>query len=199
MVGRIVRRTLAAIALIVAATLGLVAATRPADPGRDPARDELAVSGDLGETLELPAAKAGKMRVTVLGAIDPLSATEGDEPPPGTRFVGIQLVVRNRGEAAYVGRPIPRLITADRSWLFPVTPRSGALCARGTASLDRVGPNATREACVRFAVPTGEQLRAFRLALIPRTEPEVRIRSSRRGRVRPKVKHAIRFGHWSLR
>lgn len=187
-----------AIALVVAAAGVLVVATRSAGPGRDPDRDELAVAGDVGESLDLPVPK-GKMRVTVSGAIDPLSATAGDEPPPGTRFVGIELVARNRGEATYEGRPTPRLITADRGWLYPVRPKSGARCARGLTSLEKVSPGATREACVRFAVPTGERLRAFRLALIPRTEPETRIRSSRRGRVRPKVKQEVRFGQWSLR
>lgn len=113
----------------------------------------------LGQTLPLAGQEHALISVTASLPIDPVSTGEFDHPPPGTRYLGIALAIKNDGVGRFEDalRNGVRLVIAGGATINADVITEGE-CAQGSVD---VPAQDTRLACVAFPVPLGVVPRAF--------------------------------------
>lgn len=116
-----------------------------------------------------------ELRVRVTRVLDPAPAGAADTTlAPRARFVGIQLVLENIGDAAYSESPLQssKLLTGKGVAADPVT-LIGGPCAGRFATHVTLRPGGRRQGCVAFEVGSGERASRFQFALDSGFAPEV--------------------------
>lgn len=113
----------------------------------------------LGQTLPLVGQDHALISVTAGSPIDPVPTGEFDQPPTGTRYLGVPLAIKNDGVGRFEDtlRNGARLVMADGATINADVITSGE-CRQGSVD---VPANDTRLACVAFPVPLDVGPRAF--------------------------------------
>ncbi len=115
----------------------------------------------IGETLTL-ATGAVSLSVNPESLLDPAPAGEFDEPESGTRYVAVELTVKNTGADPYEAGVDPTLLTDDGQEADEAIVTSGE-CSGGLQ--DAIPAGATRRLCVSYAIPESAEAAELQLTL----------------------------------
>jgi len=118
----------------------------------------------VGSTISLSGFDSVKMDVKVTRVLDPATGGEFDQPSPGTRYVGVEIELKNTGQVAYDDSPSngATLITnTDEEADAEIT--LGGTC--NSPSDVKIAPGDTRKVCIPFEVPNAQKARKFQFTL----------------------------------
>jgi Domain of unknown function (DUF4352) len=121
----------------------------------------------VGDTLTLEGQEDGeKMEVTVVKVIDPVPAGEFDEPESGNRFLGVQIRLRNVGDATYDDSPAngAELIMSNDTQAKEGLVSSGD-CDSDFGSSAKIAPGATQVGCLPFEAKQATKPKTFQFTL----------------------------------
>jgi hypothetical protein len=107
--------------------------------------------------------------------IDPVSGSPADQAlSKGARFVGVQLTLRNIGEAPYSESPLSdsKLLGADGTEADPVNLLGGP-CGGRFALHVTLRPRASASGCVTFELASAQRPATFQFALDSGFGPEI--------------------------
>jgi hypothetical protein len=117
----------------------------------------------VGRT-QLVHAGASTLSVTVTRVLDPVSGS-GAAKPPGTRAVGVQLVIHNDGGATYDSTASGDVsVVPSTGMAAPLFFNAGVCQTPLTDFESLIGVGETRSGCVGFAVPRGARILAVRFS-----------------------------------
>lgn len=121
---------------------------------------------NVGDSLTLEGASDERMQVTVQKVLDPAPAGEFDEPSKGMRYVGVQVALKNVGDAQYDDSPSNGavLLTANDEQAQSAIVIEGP-CAGSFGSSAKIAPGARQQGCIPFEVPNGAKLKTFQFTL----------------------------------
>jgi hypothetical protein len=120
-----------------------------------------------GDAVVVEGRGAERVQVRVREPIDPLDVTYPEVPPKyGSRYVAVEVDLRNRGASTYADRPLSR-ISATLSDGTLVTHASIAAreCPSGRLGRTRIDPGERIRGCVAFEVPNRLELAGVALQL----------------------------------
>ena len=172
-------RRIAWVAALAAATVLLASGcslipkqqkSKPPPPNTDTTPDQ----GGIGTPITLRGSET-ELEVTVTQVLDPAPASPGDQTlSAADRFVGIEVRLRNIGDANYSESPLSdsKLLLADGSEADPVNLLGGP-CGGQFALHVTLKPGARRSGCVPFEAHRGERPARFQFALDSGFAPEV--------------------------
>ena len=120
----------------------------------------------VGDTLTLPGNTGESLAVTVNGVIDPLPQSEFDTPEPGSRFVGIEITLKNVGSKAYSDSPSngATLLSTTNEQANSTLVASGP-CGSSFASSVKIAPGDLQRGCIPFQLPQAQQPGTFQFTL----------------------------------
>jgi hypothetical protein len=121
----------------------------------------------LGDTLTLKGTDdKTRMKVKAIKVIDPVSAGEFDQPDHGKRYVGVEVRLRNVGQATYQDSPSngAHLITSGDEQADSTILSQGP-CSSSFASDATIAPGDGRKGCIPFQVPTHARVAKFQFQL----------------------------------
>lgn len=131
-------------------------AVPPRRPHRNPGKP-------VGRT-QLVHAGSSTLSVTVTRVIDPVSGS-GAAKPPGTRAVGVQLVIHNDGGATYDSTASGDVSVVPSTGMAAPLFFKGGVCQTPLTDFESlIGVGETRSGCVGFAVPRGARIVAVRFS-----------------------------------
>jgi hypothetical protein len=127
----------------------------------------------IGDSLTLEGGSGEKMQVTLMEVRDPAPAGEFDQPQSGQRYVGVQIALKNVGEAQYDDSPSNGavLLTAQDEQATS-TILSGGPCGSQFASSAKIAPGGRQQGCIPFEAPAGAGLAKFQFTLSSGFGPE---------------------------
>jgi hypothetical protein len=130
-----------------------VAPKRPhRNPGKPVGRAQLVHAG------------TSTLSVTVTRVLDPVSGS-GAAKPPGTRAVGVQLVIHNDGGATYDSTASGDVsVVPSTGMAAPLFFNAGVCQTPLTDFESLIGVGETRSGCVGFAVPRGARILSVRFS-----------------------------------
>src|SRR3954447_16738418 len=133
----------------------------PPPPNTDPTPDH----GGIGTPITLRGTDT-ELEVRVTGVLDPAPASAGDQPlSPQSRFVGVELVLRNIGQGVYAESPLSdSKLFAGGTEAESVNLLGGA-CGRGFALHVALRPGERASGCVPFELRSGLRPSRFQFAL----------------------------------
>jgi hypothetical protein len=144
-----------------------------------PSTDTTADQGPVGTPITIRGGhterKQTELKVTVTAVLDPVSGSPADQAlAKGGRFVGVELTLRNIGQATYSESPLQdsKLLVADRSEADPVNLLGGP-CGGSFALRLRLRPGEMARGCVPFEVAGGARPASFQFALDSGFGPEI--------------------------
>ncbi len=121
-------------------------------------------SGGIGDTITLTGSNIGvRMRVTLTGLGDPVSASR--PPRAGTRYVGVNLRLKNTGIAIMEGELANALLDYGPGQGAKPVLGVEAGCSNGLQAGLRIEDGPPLRGCMLFEVPTGKRPQQLLLAL----------------------------------
>lgn len=120
----------------------------------------------IGDTLTLAGTDGESLAVTVNQVVDPLQTGEFDTPDPGTRFVGIQITLRNVGSKAYSDSPSngATLLSTTDEQADTALVTSGP-CGNEFQSSVKIAPGDTQRGCLPFQLSKSQRPGTFQFTL----------------------------------
>jgi hypothetical protein len=117
----------------------------------------------VGRT-QLVHAGSSTLSVTVTRVLDPVSGS-GAAKPPGTRAVGVQLVIHNDGGATYDSTASGDVSVVPSTGMAAPLFFKGGVCQTPLTDFESlIGVGETRSGCVGFAVPRAARIAAVRFS-----------------------------------
>jgi hypothetical protein len=106
-----------------------------------------------------------KLKVTVLGVMDPVNAGQYDQPAASRRYVGVQLSIRNVGGNSYSDAPSngAQLVDNHDEQADP-TLLTGGDCTIGFSSDVRLSPGSRQKGCIAFEIKKRAKPATFQFA-----------------------------------
>jgi hypothetical protein len=139
------------------------ASTTTSDHAVAPKRSHRNPGKPVGHT-QLVHAGTSTLSVTVTRVLDPVSGS-GAAKPPGTRAVGVQLVIHNDGGATYDSTASGDVsVVPSTGMAAPLFFNAGVCQTPLTDFESLIGVGETRSGCVGFAVPRGARILAVRFS-----------------------------------
>jgi hypothetical protein len=119
--------------------------------------------GGIGDTITLTGTNIGvRLRTTVTRLIDPVEASR--QPPPGKRYVGVELRLRSTGIAIH-DAPIEHALLRHPGGAARPAAGVKAACSHGFDGTVRIDDQRPARGCLLFALPEDADPREFVLAL----------------------------------
>ena len=120
----------------------------------------------IGDTLKLQGSGGELMAVTVDQVMDPLQVGSADQADAGSRFVGVQITLKNVGSATYSDSPSnSATLLSNTNEQAKTAIVSGGPCGNDFQSSANIAPGATEQGCVPFQVPTGQSATSLQFTL----------------------------------